>query len=315
MKFRAHQKGITALTIHPQDQYLVTGHTGGAIYAWDYHQGQPRAAIRDAGERSQRISSLAFNPDGTVLACAITYSALKGRVELRDTQQWGVLSVIDSEQVYDLSWSPDGSVLVIAKNDILIMSSKTYKETNRLEDLSGRNHCVTFSKSGEYLLAGGDYYDPSIGVWNTKTFEFTTKMPNDETDIAATNFVYEPFQFVHSSDNIFLLYDANGLFEYNIQQNRLTMRWEPEEFDDVSAVAVSPDGQSIAYATTVSLETGLVRIKDIQTGQLLHKVTDLSCRVGCLHFVENTKLIIGDMDGFITVEESNTHKRAWRFIG
>jgi WD40 repeat protein len=333
VQLKAHEGYMTALALHPNKQTLISGGMDGSLYVWNYDSLQQDMVLREAEGGTLKISSLAFNPDGTILACGITRSLGEGWVELRETQSWHVLGVTECAQVNDLAWSPDGSILAVASDKIHLISGTTYQETNRLSELDSGNHCVIFSRSGELLIAGGDYYDPNLAVWDVKTLKFISKIPNDDTEIVDDEYFFEPFSFLCATDDVVLLRDMNGIFEYNIKQNSLKLLnlGIGSSWSVVGATAVSTNMQYIAYAPTAILEAILDRnmritndqnlgkvyrvpgvivwIKELQTGKIIHKVEMVRDRVTVLQFVENNRLLIGDNEGFLTVEDFDSSDR------
>jgi WD40 repeat protein len=293
MKFKAHNSYITTLAIDPQNHYMISGSIDGEIHAWSLPEAQLKTVIRHS-HSTGRIDWLAFSPDGTLLAYALNYSLLKGRVELRETYQWALVNAVDCKEVFDLAWSPEGDILAVATNNILVLKEPSYVETKRLIDIEGRTHCVRFSKSGDLLIAAGDYYDPSIAFWNPKTLQLISK---DE------GCLFNPSHFLYASDDILVIQEMNDVYEYSLSQQSLKFLRTEGESVFPPILAISPDMRYLARGTNDDFENISLQIKALKTGEVIHKVEGLQYGIRCLQFWGNDKIIFADDAGYITIEQ------------
>ena len=121
----------------------------------------------------QKVTSMAFNPDGDVLASGTT----EGRVYLwrRDSANWGVRKQVryigrpeTKGEVTGLGFSADGGVLASGTDDGQI-EIWDWRSSSRLAAIpaSGTSiHALCFAPRGKILAAGQD--DGSILFWDTE---------------------------------------------------------------------------------------------------------------------------------------------------
>ena len=211
-------------------------------------------------------------------------------------------------QVWAISWSPDGSIIASGSQDrtIILWDAETGKQLYSLHGHSGRISSLTWFQNSEILVSGAT--DGKVFLWNIGTGELSnildgegTALSPDETILATwlrgteppykdtiTLFNVETGQdFCHlgvgwkkpvlnatwSPDNTKLasnLLLSGGIYIWDVQECA-PISHEGLGDEAIDSLAWSPDGSTLAAGTYGNPYIGgLVYLWDIQTRELIH---------------------------------------------
>ncbi|MCA1990503.1 MAG: NACHT domain-containing protein [Coleofasciculus sp. S288] len=217
------------------------------------------------------ISSVAFSPDGKVLATSDT----KGEISLwqgfADGEQLLTLTE-HSSWVRTLAFSPDGRTLASCSIDrtIKLWDISTGECLKTLQGHTGRIWCVAFSPDGQTLASSSE--DRTLKLWNVSTGK-CLKTLREHTDAVWTVSFSPDGQTLASGseDRTVRLWDvATGQCVRTMQGH---MDW-------VLSLAFSPDGQTLfsgSYDQTL-------RLWDASSGECLKTLRGHTSRIGCVAF-------------------------------
>jgi WD40 repeat protein len=170
---------LYACAVSPDGTHLATGDKSGHVVVWDVETGKSvqtfEAPVMYTWDPVQRlhsiggIRSLAFSPDGTLLAVGgigkignIDHLDGKARVEVFDWKAGKQAVEFPGDKfnglVEALAWAPDGSWLLAAggaNEGFLLFYDVAAKKTLRQEKLTTHVHDVALSPAGDSFVAVG----------------------------------------------------------------------------------------------------------------------------------------------------------------
>jgi WD40 repeat protein len=256
--------------------------------------------FRSFGE-GEYLRSLAFTPNGTVLASAA------GNSEDYAIHVWDVASGRKigtlgghADIVWDLAFSPDGQMLASVSSD---KTAKVWDWRNgdilKILEFPGEVASVRFSPDGQSLAVGGvdepqnQVLNAAIWTYSVDTWEPQVKF-GEYWNIGAL--VYSP-----DGDTL-----VGGGTSRNLQV------WRVDDPDpvftlnhahQVSKAAITPDSLTLAAATCTGGENaecteGSIWLWELSTGRLIRKVAGLpNVIVNLAYTADGSTLIVGARDG------------------
>jgi WD40 repeat protein len=256
-------------------------------------------------EAGELVRSIAFAPDGRVLAAAGGNSH-DFAVHLWNVPSGEPLGTLDGHTgiVWGIAFSPDGELLVSVSSDkkAKIWDWRNGKLLQSL-DFPGEAVSVTFSPDGQTLAVGGvdelegQIQHATIWTFSVGSWKPLLKLP-EYLDIAA------------------LVYSPNGRWLVGGGTSRNVQVWRASDgtsvftlnhSHQVTKAVISPDGSTVATATcqtTVNEECseGGVWLWDLATGRLLNRLAGFPDVVeGVAFSVDGSSLIAASRDGTVRV--------------
>ncbi|KAG2367096.1 hypothetical protein BDR07DRAFT_1394292 [Suillus spraguei] len=166
-KMEGHRSSVSSLAVLRDGQLIASGDYNGEVIIWHGETGELLAEPIKA--HSDLVYSLDFSPDGAVLASG----SLDQTTKLWNTKTWQQQGdPIGCGSVNCVRYSPSGELLAIATNlDIQIYNSGTRERVTSFKGHTESNISLTWTPDGTRLLTGGNYSDPTIREWDTKTWQ------------------------------------------------------------------------------------------------------------------------------------------------
>jgi len=170
---------VDLVSISSDGKTLAAAGQGKAVHLWDVATGQERSqlAIRQAGEgKSPWVASLAFAPDGKMLAALVAVDHNSGVFDSFTIQLWDLptgkeirrINELGSSQCW-LAFSPNGRMLASGGGDkALLWDAVTGQQLGRLEGHQGAIKWLAFGPSGNTLASASS--DTSVLVWDMQGF-------------------------------------------------------------------------------------------------------------------------------------------------
>ncbi|MCA9061706.1 MAG: hypothetical protein KDA96_01525 [Planctomycetaceae bacterium] len=198
-----------------------------------------------------RVLSLAFSPDGALLAAGGGEASRSGQLTLWDTASGQLVREIPdahSDTVYGIEFSPDGQLLASAAADkfVRLFDVATGKFVRAFEGHTHHVMDVSWKSDGTTLVSAGA--DNAIKVWDAETGEQSRTITTYTRQVTSLQFLDLQDDFVSSSGDkrVFLHRAGNGG----------TVREFKGSSDYVYRAVATPDGRIVA----AGCEDGLVRV-------------------------------------------------------
>ena len=259
------------------------------------------------------VRSLAFTPDGTVLAAA-GGNADDFAIHIWDVASGGAIGTLGGHSgiVWGVAFSPDGQLLASASSDgtakIWDWRNGDLLQTLSFPDQVGS---VCFSPDGQTLAVGGldDLQNLKAAIWtfSTSTWEPLLKIPEYVNITAMT-------------------YSPNGRLLIGGGASRNVQVWRTSDGTSIFTLnhahqalgaAVSPDSSSAATGTcAITLNEqcteGSVWVWDLSTGKLVNKLAGFPDVVESVVFsTDGSLLIAASRDGMLRVYDTTNYGLAF----
>jgi len=200
------------------------------------------------------VRSIAFSPDGKMLAAAGGAPQSEGEIKIWDTQSHQLLKELRGHKdcIYSIAWSQDGKFLASGSYDrmVKLWDASTGKELRNLQDHIDAVFSVSFSPNGKLLASASQ--DRSVKIWDVASGKrlFTLSDASD----GLTSVAYSPtgsrVAAVGYDKTIYVwdLTDTDGHLSQSLIADQ----------DSVLALVWSPDGKTIITASS----DGSIRFRD-----------------------------------------------------
>jgi WD40 repeat protein len=170
----------TCVAFAPDGRVLATAEKGSVLaltraVVWDVETGKQLGRFPGVGAGSVR--SLAFSPDGSVLALTGSRFVLWNLRRATQVGTWGRQEARESTRV--VAFSPDGRFLAAAhaQGAIVLYEAKTGTEVARLKGNSGGVTDLAFSPDGSLLAWAGSDMTTPMRIWDTFTGDAVIHFP------------------------------------------------------------------------------------------------------------------------------------------
>ncbi|MCA9114179.1 MAG: protein kinase [Planctomycetaceae bacterium] len=295
-ELHGHTKRVESVDFSADDRWLVSTSQDGTARIWDVQTGAELHQLELGGSAG---SDAAFTPDGKF----VLYGRSESRLPLWSTATGELTPLPDGPPVdaRAVKVSPDGTLVATGGQKICLWSLPAGELVRQLET-DGFCYSLTFTPDGERLITG----HPGIGmsVWNVATGsrEYQLAQPGGPIyDVAVT----ENNRYLLSCGNVVgskLQEGQPGLQLWDLGSGTLIrdlgMRQQP-----AVSMALSPAGRFFATGCM----DGLIRIREVQTGEEYLVQQTSSHAVGGLAFSASGKLLASaSADGVV---------RLWKLPG
>jgi WD40 repeat protein len=300
---QGHELSVLNLAISPDSGYVVTTSKDKSAKLWDLSTGRE---VRSYLGHTASVTAAAFSHDANTLITGSNDKYIR-IWDVASGKETG--SIFTGQYISDLSVDPGSRFFVVAGDkesgngdSVIVFDWKSRKEITRLsvnpDKGSGVGITLDVSGDGKYLLIGEDNRRALLyetGSWRLlKAFEYAEGYCGGCGTFVA--FAPDNKSFFYASQNSILKRVSVPSFE-------TIHEYKGEEIDDITGLAISNDGKSVALA----METQ-VRLYEVSSGNQKHV---LNAREKA-HFhdiefsLDNKTLMLGSDDN--TVIRWNYHQ-------
>ena len=221
---------------------------GGVINLWSVETKKMIAKLKVKGPiqgagQGINVFSIAFSPDGKLLAGTETWSGVIGLWSIAERKQVAYLRGYWEEyrgtKLESVAFSPDGKFLASGAihGDIKLWSFETREELATLKGHSNAVTAVAFSPDGKLLASGAEN---SLKLWDVITHQEVATLKGK------VSVAFSPDGRLLASATAGKMMNSIKLWSVETLQEIATLKGHR---DTVTAVAFSPDGQLLASAS------------------------------------------------------------------
>lgn len=289
---------VSSLKFSPQGSLLAVGGYQ-EVRLIDPRSG---AMLASLSGHADYVRSIAFSPDGKMLAAAGGGPQRDGEIKIWDAQSHQLLKTMRGHKdcIYSVAWSPDGNLLASGSYDraVKLWDANTGKEVRNLQDHIDAVFAVAFSPDGKHLASASQ--DRTVKIWDVATGKRLYTL-SDASD-GLTSVAYSP-----SGDQIAAVgYDKTiYVWRLTADDGHLSQSLIADE-DSLLALVWSPDGKGIITSSS----DGSIRFRDTKL-DLMGVIDRQPDWVEAIAISPDGKwLAAGRYNGTLSLYDSGTHKES-----
>ena len=289
------------VAVSPDGKFIAAAENE-SVYLWDTASRRLTATLSNPHPAADSsVSALALSPSGTMIAVAYT----SGPVLIWDTASRHITATITpAAGAGCLAFSPNGKVLAVCENDVLIWDVRGRRVDAILHAVknsgAGSPAAVAFSPNGRTLAVSvyantdqnGKYLAPGIELWNLSTRRVTADLAGG---VGGGDAAYSKnghiLAVAEGFSGSFSLWDVTGKPRPETTLSDPKPGAQSYSSIGIDPVAFSPDGATLATAD--GSPTNSTYVWDTATDQLTSTLTDPgSLGVTDLAYTPDGKLLI-----------------------
>ena len=285
VSLKGNQPSVLAVTFSSDEKRIVTTSSDGSAKIWDAETGKE---LLNLCCHNQPVYGAAFSPDGSRIATASGDQTAK--IWNAETGKEIVTLSGLADQVTNVAFSPDGKQLAASSWDhtTLIWDSENGNQLYRLTGHTDVVEDVRFSPDGKHIVTASD--DGSAIVWDAE-------LSHEVSAIAAAPIWRSSIS--QDGNRLVTRHSGSEFIVWDLARRQPILTFtdaDAHQVDVMATLAISPDGQRVAYATGNS-----IRVWDVSSGKQVlnlaptNKDTQPSF-VGVPSFSADGKRILGIFD-------------------
>ena len=301
----------TALAFAPDGRTLaITGYREVLI-----HKADGSGLVKRLVGQAQRIESLTYSPDGSMLAAVGGSPGRFGEVQFWDAQTFALRAAIRStyDTLYGGAFTPDGQRFAYggADNSARVVEVKDGKEVLRIDHHSDWVFSTAFSLDGKNLITLGR--DGSIKLTEAATGSFIDDIGKNYGELKVlARHPRENKVAIGGDERVPRLYQIfrTQARDMNYTDFNLLKAYEAQP-GPIAAIAFSPDGTTLA----VGGSGGEARLYDLANGG---RKSTLKGHRGGIYAIafgpDGTKVATGGFDGLVRIFDAASGNLASSFV-
>ena len=302
----------TALAFSPDGRFLaISGYREVLI-----HKADGSGPVARLVGQSQRIESLVFSPDGSTLAAVGGSPGRFGEVQFWDANSFKLKNALRTgyDTLYGGAFTPDGKHFAFgcADNSARIVEVEGAREVLRVDQHSDWVFATAFSRDGKHLITLGR--DGSIKLVEAATGAFIDDIGKNYGELKVlARHPTEDRVVIGGDERVPRLYQVfrTRPRDMNYTDFNLLKAFEIQPGGPISAVAIAPDGASIA----VGGSGGEVRVYKTDDGAFKAALKGFHGSIFAIAFAPDGKHVaIGGFDGTVRIYDPATGGLTTEFV-
>ena len=289
---------VSSVRFSPQGSVLAVGGYQ-EVHLIDPLSGAMLASL--AGH-ADYVRSIAFSPDGKLIAAAGGGPQQDGEIKIWDAQSHQLLKTMRGHKdcIYSVAWSPDGKLLASGSYDraVKLWDVTTGKEVRNLQDHIDAVFAVAFSPTGKLLASASQ--DRTVKIWDVATGRRLYTL-SDASD-GLTSVAYSP-----SGEQVAAVGYDKTIYVWRLgeEDGHLVQSLIADE-DSLLALVWSPDGKVIITSSS----DGSIRFRDTKL-DLMGVIDKQPDWVEALAISPDGKwLAAGRYNGTLSLYDAGTYKES-----
>ena len=287
---------VSSIGFSPQGSVLAVGGYQ-EVRLFDPVSGRLLASLTG---HADYVRSIAFSPDGKMIAAAGGSPQKDGEVKIWDVESHQLLNTMQGHKdcIYSVAWSPDGKLIATGSYDrsVKLWDVTTGKELRNLQDHIDAVFAVAFSPDGKRLASASQ--DRTIKIWDVATGRRLYTL-SDAAD-GLTGLAYSP-----AGDQVAAVGYDKTIYVWRLAEDdgHLSQSLIADQ-DTLLALVWSPDGKTIITSSS----DGSIRFRDSKLN-LVGVIDRQPDWVEALAMSSDNKfLAAGRYNGTLSVYDATTYK-------
>jgi WD40 repeat protein len=291
---------ITALAFSPDGKHLAVSGNREVLL----HPADGRGPIQRLQGRAERILSLAFSKDGSILIAGGGTPARSGEVQIWDAREGKLLRTahIEGDTVFGASLSPDGARIAVGctDNSVQAFETATAKELFKINSHENWALATVFGVDSKRLVSVGR--DGAAKLTDANAGQFLENVNKLRGELSAVaRHPAKDVIVVGGEDRIPYIYTMDRPRNLKVGEEATLVRELERQGGAILALNWSPDGKRIAVAGAAPG----VNLYDAETGERLASCTGHSAGIYALAFSpDGAALATGGFDGQVRLYDS-----------
>ena len=301
---------ITALAFSPDGSTLAVSAYREVLLIPATGTGAPKRLVG----MSERILSLAFSSDGSLLVAAGGTPARFGEVQFWDPRSSKMLhsTSLTGDTVFGASISPDGSTVAVgcADNTVRLLDAHTGKELHKIGNHENWVLGTVFGVDGKRIVSVGR--DRAAKLTDASSGAFLENVNLLRGDLAAiARHPGKDIVVIGGEDRIPYIYTMDRPKNMKIADDTTLLRQLERQQGPIFALSWSPDGKQIAVAGA----SPEVTIYNAESGEKVAKCTGHSAGIYTISWSPDSKtLATGGFDGQVRLYDGRAGNLIREFI-
>ncbi len=307
---QGHKGRVNSVAFSPDGQRLASGTYDygfegrlfpGEVKVWDVAAGEVTLTMQG---HTQRVTSVAFSPDGTRLASGSQAYGPQGTALPAEVKVWNAVTGQETltitaftNPVWSVAFSPDGRRLAGGSWwRVNVCDAATGQLILTLPHTGGVVSKVAFSPDGKRIASGGG--DGIVKVWDATSGQEVLALQGHTSRVTSVAYSPDGMRLASSSGQ----QDGQSKVEIKVwdlapKQEPLTLR---QQSSRIECMAYSPDGRRLASGG----RDGMVKVWDPTAGREVHSLKGHTNQVNGVAFSpDGTQLASGSHDHTVKIWE------------